>query len=186
MISPDQLFNSPVPGQSLTESPDNASPWEMPPKFSSPGPALDHFYQVCTGKKFQRAFHQLISEDKQFFVDRLACQMLMEGYMAGLFTPDVMMLILEPLMCLLVWLASQMDLPVSFSTDSGAEDRTGFEAIMALVDGGAGLVGFEEAAQQTEQEAEGPDMGTQGTPAPQPEGIPGAAPAMQSPLMGGM
>ena len=185
MIRPDQLFNAPIPGQSLTEDPAARKPWELPPKFSSAGAALDHLYKAVADKKFMDAFNKLMKEDKQFYVDRIAAQMLQEGFLHGLWTVDLMITLVEPLIILLVWTASLMDLSVSFSTDNGSEDRTGFEDVFG------GLVGFEEAAQETQDIADGQDVSQAGMEPPVPDAQPAAqtqptAPAMQSPLVGGM
>lgn len=183
MIRPEQLFSAPVPGQSLTDDPTARKPWEMPPKFASSGKALDHLYNTITEKKFMRAFHKLVKEDKKFFVDTIAAQMLQEGFLHGLWTVDLMVTLVEPLLVMLVWLASTMDLSVSFSTDTGAEDRTGFEDIFGS------LVGFNEAAAESEAEAEGTDVseaGMQEQQVAQPTPQMQQAAPMQSPLVGGM
>ena len=186
MIRPDQLFNAPIPGQSLTDDPNARKPWEMPPQYATSGKALDHLFKTVTNKKFMQAFHKLIKEDKKFYVDTIACQMLQEGFLHGLWTVDLMLTLIEPLIITLVWLASTMDLSVSFSTDNGSEDRTGFEDIFGE------LVGFDAASEQAQAESEGTDVTAEGqaeaqpaqTPEPRAAQIPQAAP--QSPLVGGM
>lgn len=182
MIRPAQLFNAPIPGQSLTEAPDGRRPWELPPKFTTSGKALDHLFDTVTSKKFMRSFHLLIKEDKKFFVDRIAAQMLQEGFLNGLWTVDLMLVLVEPLIIMLVWLASTMDLSVSFSTDNGSEDRTGFESIFEALIGGP--VGFEEAASVTTEAAQGPNVAEQGMET-QPH-QPAQQQGMVSPLVGGM
>lgn len=187
MIRPDQLFNAPIPGQSLVEDPSASKPWEMPPKFSTVGPALDHLFNTVTSKKFMQAFNTIFKEDKKFFVDKIAVQMLQEGFLNGMWTVDLMLLLVEPLICLLVWLASTMDLTVSFSTDTGAEDRTGFEDILDALSG-EGLVQFDVNAQTMMDNAEGTDVTTVDeqpmTPAAQqPAAVPPEQ--MRSPLVGG-
>ena len=130
-----------------------------------------------------RAFHKLVKEDKKFFVDIIAAQMLQEGFLNGLWTVDLMITLVEPLIIMLVWLASTMDLSVSFSTDTGAEDRTGFEDIFGS------LVGFNEAAAESEAEAEGTDVsdvGMQEQPTEQTAPQMQQPAPMQSPLVGGM
>ena len=180
MIRPDQLFNAPIPGQSLTEDPSSRKPWEMPPKFPEIGGALDHLYNTVTGKKFMRAFNKLIKEDKKFFIDRLASQMLQEGFLHGMWTVDMMLSLVEPLMTMLVWLASTMELPVSFSTDTGAEDRSGFEDIFG------DLVGFNEGADVAEAEAEGSPVEPEILQEPVQQAAVALAAPQQSPLVGGM
>lgn len=126
-------FNAPIPGQSLTQDPAAGGPWEQPPKFTTVNQALDHMYQVCTTKGFINKYDTLLREDKKFYVDELVVGMLQEGFINGLWTVDVMMLMVEPMIGLMVWVAAQLDRSPSFSGDTGYEDRTGFEELEGMV-----------------------------------------------------
>lgn len=184
-MQPENVFNAPIPGQSLTQDPEMRSPWENPPAMNAANQALDHFYGVVTSNKFIESYAELISEDKQFFVDELAVGMLQEGFLNGLYTPDTMVLLVEPLIILLVWAAAQLGFPVSFSTDSGYEDRTGFEELINMTTEDAipqepeePITNEQEPVEEPPAAAEPPTVGAGAIPA-------GASPA-QSPLVGGM
>lgn len=126
-------FNAPIPGQSLTQDPDAGGPWERPPKFNTVNQALDHMFQVCTTKGFINKYDTLLREDKKFYVDELVVGMLQEGFINGLWTVDVMQLMVEPMIALMVWVAAQLNRSPSFSTDTGFEDRTGFDELEGMV-----------------------------------------------------
>lgn len=177
-MQPEAIFNSPIPGQALTQSPEMRGPWESPPAMNTANQVLDHFYGVVTSPKFIENYATLISEDKQFFVDELAVAMLQEGFLKGLYTVDTMVLVVEPVIVLLVWAGAQLGYPVSFSTDSGYEDRTGFEALVGMT--------AEDAIPQAPEEAlgAGQGMAEQSPPLQDPAEMPAANP--QSPLVGGM
>lgn len=170
-MQPEDIFNAPIPGQSLTQDPDARGPWEMPPKFNTPNQALDHLFNVVSSREFIQGFDKLLEEDKRFYVDRLAVGMLQEGFINGLWTVDTMLLLVEPLMVMMVWAAAQLDRSPSFSNDSGYEDRTGFEDLTGMV--------VEEAPEQPiEEPMEAPQEAAQASPL--------TANIPQSPLAGGM
>lgn len=127
------LFTTPVPGQSLTNDPDSRAPWEQPPKFNTVNQALDHLREVASSPKFIKDLDHLLQEDKKFFIDELVAGMLSEGFINGLWTVDSMLLLVEPLTVLMVWTAAQLDRSPSFSSDTGYEDRTGFESLIGEV-----------------------------------------------------
>lgn len=172
-MQPEAIFNAPIPGSSLTKDPDSRGPWEMPPKFSSVNQAIDHLFRTVTSETFIRNYDVLMSEDKRFYVDELAVQILMEGFMNGLWTPDMMLLLVEPLMIMMIWAAAQLDRSPTFSNDTGYEDRTGFESIMEMLD--------------DDQIPEGPvDTPEEPTEAPEAPESPLVSNIPQSPLTGGM
>lgn len=169
-MQPEDVFSAPIPGQSLTRDPEMRGPWEMPPKFNTPNQCLDHLLKVVTSKEFIRAYDKLLEEDKRFYVDELAVGMLQEGFINGLWSVDIMMLLVEPLIAMMVWAAAQLDRSPSFSTDTGYEDRTGFEEITGMV--------VEEAPTIPEE--------PQGSPEEAPITSALTANIPQSPLTGGM
>lgn len=147
-------FNAPIPGQSLTQDPSSAGPWERPPKFNTVNQALDHMFQVCTSKGFINNYNKLLMEDKKFYVDELVSGMLSDGFIKGLWTVDVMSLMVEPLLILMVWVAAQLDQSPSFSTDTGYEDRTGFDELVGMVTEDD-VTQFQEGSQDEQDLTEG-------------------------------
>lgn len=169
-MQPEDIFSAPIPGQSLTRDPEMRGPWEMPPKLNTPNQALDHLFKVVTSPEFIKAYDKLLEEDRKFYVDELAVGMLQEGFINGLWTVDMMMLLVEPLIAMMVWAAAQLDRSPSFSTDTGYEDRTGFEEITGMV--------VEEAPEIPEEPQVAPEE------SPQTSALTANIP--QSPLTGGM
>lgn len=125
----ENLFNAPIPGQSLTRSPDQRGPYEQPPKFADTEQALDHLLAMVMDKDFIKNFGTLVSKNRKLYIDKMASAILQKGFVNGMWTVDTMMLLVEPLICLLVWAAAQQDATVTFSTDTGYEDRTGFDYV---------------------------------------------------------
>lgn len=132
-MQPTDLFNAPVPGQSLTRSKENKMPMEMPPKLNTLEEALDHMFGVIMSKKFGKHLATLVVKDKKAHMDRIASQMVQSGIIGGLYSVDVGMLLVEPVLIMLIFAAAQLDATVSFSTDSGYEDRTGFDYLTDAV-----------------------------------------------------
>lgn len=170
-MQPEDIFNAPIPGQSLTRDPDMRGPWEMPPRFTTPNQCLDHLFKTVTSPEFIKAFDKLLEEDRKFYVDELAVGMLQEGFINGLWTVDTMLLLVEPLIIMMVWEAAQLDRSPSFSNDTGYEDRTGFEELTGMV--------VEDAPQELPEEPQEAPMEAQQA-SPLTSNIP------QSPLTGGM
>lgn len=133
MAIENQVFNGPIPGQSLTQDPTSRGPWEMPPQMNTANQAIDHLFNTVTSPKFIAAYDELLREDKRFYVDELVVGMLSEGFLNGLWTVDMMVLLVEPLTVLMVWSAAQLDKSPSFSGDTGVEDRTGFEELTEIM-----------------------------------------------------
>lgn len=172
-MQPEALFNGPIPGQSLTQDPASRGPWEMPPKYNTVNQATDHLFKVVTSPKFIKAYDKLLEEDKKFYVDELVVSMLSEGFMNGLWTVDMMMLLVEPLTIMMVWAAAQLDRSPSFSTDTGYEDRTGFEQLMGALD-------ESETPDAPMEQQEEPEEAPEQPQSPLTTSIP------KSPLTGGM
>ena len=148
MVGTEALFNAPIPGQSLTGDPDSRGPWEMPPKFPTANQAIDHLYKVVTSKDFIKNYDTLLNEDKGSYTDELVAGMLEEGFLHGLWSVDVLLLLIEPLTIMMVWCAANLNKSPSFATDTGYEDRTGFEELTGMVSDDLNLEGTEESAVQ--------------------------------------
>ena len=85
-----------IPGQSLTNSPENPYPWETPPEFTNPREALDDI----VGSLMQpEAMKNIVSALAQgAAVADLGTAILYAKFNEGKITPDVMMLLAEPVM----------------------------------------------------------------------------------------
>ena len=88
-------FDTPIPGQSLTDEPGNY-PWEHPPQYTDVDEILDKMYDTLTKPTIAR---QLISMlDAGVPVEAIVRVMVFTGFAEGEFNPDVGFIIIEPLM----------------------------------------------------------------------------------------
>ena len=95
----------PIPGQSLTNNPDNPYPWEQPPQFTELQPAIDALFIDMTEPESYSGIVQMarqgtpISDITQFI--------LYAGFQEGNWNPDLMMLLIEPTLYLIMALVER-------------------------------------------------------------------------------
>ena len=95
----------PVPGQSLTNSPDSPYPWEQPPEFTEIQPAIESLYVSLTEDDAYEAIVDLIDADNT--IADAAQIVLYAGFEEGLWNPDLMTLLIEPTMYLIMGLVER-------------------------------------------------------------------------------
>ena len=91
-------FDAPIPGQSLTDTPGNA-PWEHPPQYTDPEQVLDGLYNQITNGEFTEQIIAML--DAGIPVEAIVRVMVFSGFTQGKYTPDVGLMIVEPLMNLI-------------------------------------------------------------------------------------
>ena len=101
-------FNAPIPGESLTASPDTPKSWERPPEFTDQEEAMRAVYMELTEQDTLRKIVDII--DEGIALDELAQVILYKGYTSGKFNPDMMMLLAEPTIYLLIAIADYADI----------------------------------------------------------------------------
>ena len=101
-------FNAPVPGESLTTPTDMPKAWERPPEYTTDDEALKALYmevtQIDTLRKLINMMNQGIP------LDEIAQVILYKGYTVGKYTPDLMLLLIEPTLYLLIAIADYADI----------------------------------------------------------------------------
>lgn len=95
----------PIPGQSLTNSPDSPYPWEQPPEFTETQPAIESLYVSLTEDDAYEAIVDLIDADNT--IADAAQIVLYAGFEEGLWNPDLMTLLIEPTMYLIMGLVER-------------------------------------------------------------------------------
>jgi len=95
----------PIPGQSLTNSPDSPYPWEQPPEFTETQPAIESLYVSLTEDDAYEAIVDLIDADNT--IADAAQVVLYAGFEEGLWNPDLMTLLIEPTMYLIMGLVER-------------------------------------------------------------------------------
>ena len=115
----------PIPGQSLTNSPDTPYPWEGPPRFTNFKEALDY---VVGELIIEENYLSIISGIGQGVpVSDVVMQVLYAGFKEGQWNPDLMMMLLEPLMYVVIALCERAGVEYSLYSGDEDEDETELE-----------------------------------------------------------
>ena len=88
-------FDTPVPGQSLTDEPGNY-PWEHPPQYVTTDGAADHLWNKMSEPEFAEQIIAML--DAGVPVEAIGRTVLFGGFLKGKFSPDVAFIIAEPVM----------------------------------------------------------------------------------------
>ena len=92
-------FDTPIPGQSLTDEPGNY-PWEHPPQFVETDEAADYLWDKMSEPEIAEQVIALL--DAGVPVEAIGRAALFGGFLNGKFTPDVAFIIAEPVMKMIV------------------------------------------------------------------------------------
>ena len=101
-------FDAPIPGESLTSSPDNAKAWERPPQYVNEDRAMEALYLLLTDQDKLPSLIKLI--DSGTPIDEIAQVILYQGYTAGQYNPDLMLAMIEPTIYLLISIADYAEI----------------------------------------------------------------------------
>ena len=99
------LFEGPVPGQALTNAPDQAYPWEQPPEHTSVKEAREKIFLGLLEPERLKGVQDLMLND--ISVNAIAEIVLTDGFRKGKFNPDMMLNLLEPTMYMLMAIAEK-------------------------------------------------------------------------------
>ena len=97
--APNNPFDAPVPGQSLTDKPGNG-PWEHPPQYTNTAEAADFIWDQLATPEFAEQVIAML--DAGIPVEAIARVILFGGFTEGKWTPDVAFIIAEPVMKMIV------------------------------------------------------------------------------------
>ena len=101
-------FNAPIPGESLTASPDNKKAWERPPEYTDEDEAMKALYLLLTERTKLKSLIDIINDGIP--LDEIAQVILYKGYTEGKYNPDLMLLLIEPTIYLLIAIADYADI----------------------------------------------------------------------------
>ena len=101
-------FNSPTPGEGLTQSPEQKFPWEQPPRQTEVRPVMEEIFLQVTEKENLIELIGLLKNKNP--VDEIAQVILYKGATSGLFNMDLMLMLVEPTMYLLIAIAEEYDI----------------------------------------------------------------------------
>ena len=110
----------PIPGQSLTSNPDEPRPFERPPDFTNFKEALD--YTTAELLEEENYMSMVAALGDGVPVTDLAMQIGYVGFREGKWNPDLMMMLMEPIMYLLMALAEKAGIKYRIDSDDEEED----------------------------------------------------------------
>ena len=102
------VFERPIPGQSLTNSPEQKYPWDNPPEITSQREATERVFLDLIKPENMETVSTLMADGMP--VADVAQMLLMAGFTKGKFNPDMMLNLLEPTMFMLLSIAEKIGL----------------------------------------------------------------------------
>jgi hypothetical protein len=112
----------PIPGQSMTNSPDQPYRWEQPPEFTSPREAMLHVFEVLTVP--ETVENTLLSLINGVGVIDIASITLYSGFLEGKWNPDLMVMLMEPTMYMIMALAEKAEIPYQLEAGDDTSPQT--------------------------------------------------------------
>lgn len=114
-------FKAPVPGQSLTSDPSNPMPWETPPEIVEVEDAvLAVIHPLVTVDETLNEFIRLAEGGVP--LEHFVTMFTFGGFKAGKWTPDIMMLMQEPVLYYLIAICEKAE--IAYNLDEEDMERT--------------------------------------------------------------
>jgi hypothetical protein len=125
----------PIPGQSLTNAPDQPYNWEKPVEYTNPKEAMLYVFETLTVP--ETTTNLLLSLSNGVGVIDIASITLYSGFLEGKWSPDLMLLLMEPTMFMIMALAEKADIPYSLEAgdDETPVEMSGDKAVETLQGG---------------------------------------------------
>ena len=124
-----------IPGQSLTNSPDEKYQWEKAPEFTNPRETMLYVFETLTVP--ETTANILLSISNGVSVIDIASITLYSGFLEGKWNPDLMTMLMEPTMYMIMALAEKAG--IDYQLEAGDNDRpeemSGEKSIKVLQEG---------------------------------------------------
>lgn len=104
-----------IPGQSLTNNPEQPYPWETPPEFANPREALDDIVGSIMQPEAMKNIVSALAQGAA--VADLGTAILYAKFNEGKITPDVMMLLAEPVMYTIMAIGEEANIKYNIEGD---------------------------------------------------------------------
>ena len=108
-----------IPGQSLTNAPEDAYNWEKPSEFTNPKETMLYIFETLTVP--ETTTNILLSLSNGVGVIDIASSILYSGFLEGKWNPDLMTLMMEPTMYMIMALAEKAE--IDYVLDSGDDEQ---------------------------------------------------------------
>jgi len=110
----------PIPGSSLTNSPEAPYVWEQAPQFVELQPAIDALFLELTEPEAYHSTMDLVRNGMS--IGDISQIILTDGFQKGMWNPDLLMLLLEPTMYMIIAFAEKAGIQ-DYITYEGEEDE---------------------------------------------------------------
>lgn len=110
----------PIPGQSLTNSPDQPYPWERPAEFANPREALDNILSTLLQPEAIKEIINSLANGAS--VGDLAMAIVYAKFVEGKINPDIMLLTMEPIMYILMAIGEEANIEYNIDNDDIDEE----------------------------------------------------------------
>tara|TARA_B100001093_G_scaffold508795_1_gene571692 strand:- start:375 stop:899 length:525 start_codon:yes stop_codon:yes gene_type:complete len=112
----------PLPGESLTNDPDTPLPFEGSPQFTDQEELLNYYFELLTSED---VYENLMDALEQGFpVMDMVQTLLLKGFEDGLFNPDLMMIVAEPLAYMMIALAERQNIDVVITSEDDEDEES--------------------------------------------------------------
>ena len=120
----------PMPGESLTNDPDNPMPFEGPPQHTELREALEAIFDKLIDEANYTQLMLLLAS-KDFSIMEVTQVVLHQGFSEGLWNPDIMLLLIEPTAYMIMALAerAEIDFNIMETDDEDDEEEEEFLGI---------------------------------------------------------
>tara|TARA_R110002012_G_C11617122_1_gene608611 strand:- start:163 stop:765 length:603 start_codon:yes stop_codon:yes gene_type:complete len=112
-----------IPGQSLTNDPSQPYNWEKPAEYTNPREAMLYVFETLTVP--ETTTNILLSLSNNVGVIDIASITLYSGFLEGKWSPDLMLLLMEPTMYMVMALAEKAE--IEYSLEAGDSEETTVE-----------------------------------------------------------
>jgi len=112
----------PIPGESLTDNPDEPRPFKRPPEFTNFKKALDFTANELLQEENYMPLMSAIGDGVTIF--DLTNQIVYVGFREGRWNPDLMLMLVEPIAYLLMALAEKAGIEYRIDSEDDEDDLT--------------------------------------------------------------
>ncbi len=114
-------FESPIPGSSLTSDPQNPQGWETPPTFTTEAEALKSIFMNLTSEENHGQLLNSLRDGES--IEMIVQVLLYKGFQEGEWSPDLMLMLIEPTIYIVMWLGEQAGIDSTLSGDGDNWDE---------------------------------------------------------------
>jgi hypothetical protein len=125
-------LDGPIPGGSLTNSPDSKQAWEQPPEMTGLTEATEKvFLSLLEEENLETVVNLMVKETP---ISDIAQMLLFTGFAKGKFNPDLMTLLIEPTMYMLLAIAEKVGIdPIIYKDEHLDREESDAEDIQANI-----------------------------------------------------